>query len=58
MEIIISLMVFLLAFFGMAIGFVIAKKKLTGTCGGLGKLVGACFICDKKNECPTQKQNS
>ncbi|MCO4794371.1 MAG: (Na+)-NQR maturation NqrM [Bacteriovoracaceae bacterium] len=38
--------------FLMAIGYIIARKKLKGSCGGLGKIMGDdCMFCSKKNEC-------
>ena len=41
----------------MGVGFLVAGKKLGGSCGGLGKLVGDdCEFCDKKDECETQKK--
>ncbi|MGL4734994.1 MAG: (Na+)-NQR maturation NqrM, partial [Enterovibrio sp.] len=40
--------VFLLVIFGMAIGFIVHRKKLTGSCGGLGA-VGI----EKECNCPT-----
>lgn len=47
-EFIVTFLAFSLSIFLMAIGYVLAKKKLTGSCGGLGKITGACFICKLK----------
>tara|TARA_B100000925_G_C21950569_1_gene448773 strand:+ start:466 stop:648 length:183 start_codon:yes stop_codon:yes gene_type:complete len=38
--------------FAMSIGYIIAGKKLQGSCGGLGKLMGKdCDFCEKKDQC-------
>ena len=46
----ITLLVFALALAGMAIGVMVARKPLKGTCGGLGALIdhfgkSPCDIC-------------
>lgn len=49
---IVSLIVMLAAISGMAIGVIVSNKKLKGSCGGLGSLMGEdCAFCDKKEEC-------
>jgi len=36
----------------MGIGCLFAGKKLAGSCGGLGKLLGKdCEFCEKSDEC-------
>ena len=48
----ISIFVFIFFIFFMSIGYIIAGKRLSGSCGGLGKLMGKdCDFCEKKNEC-------
>lgn len=52
----ISIFVFALFIFLMAVGVIFAGKKLTGSCGGLGKLMGKdCEFCDKKDQCKNEK---
>jgi uncharacterized protein len=41
----------------MAIGYIIARKKLKGSCGGLGTIMGEdCMFCSKKEECEKNKE--
>jgi hypothetical protein len=48
----ISLVVMLAAIAGMAVGVIFSNRKLKGSCGGLGKLMGDdCSFCDKKEQC-------
>lgn len=44
---------FLIAFMGMAVGVIIADKKIKGSCGGIGALLGtsACDLCSLKDKC-------
>ncbi len=53
--IIITTSVFVLAFTGMAIGVIIADKRIKGSCGGIGALMGksACDMCAMKEKCET-----
>lgn len=38
----------------MAVGVIFKGKKLQGSCGGLGRVIGEdCMFCDKKDECDT-----
>lgn len=45
--------VFIIAFTGMAIGVIIADKRIKGSCGGIGTLMGksACDVCSFKDKC-------
>jgi hypothetical protein len=48
----ITLAFFGVAIIGMAIGVILSNRKLKGSCGGLGKLMGEdCLFCEKKDEC-------
>ncbi|OUR99878.1 hypothetical protein A9Q84_02285 [Halobacteriovorax marinus] len=54
----VSLIVMLAAISGMAVGVIFSNKKLKGSCGGLGKLMGDdCSFCDKKDECDKSSEN-
>jgi len=49
---IITFSVFALVIAGMSVGFIFAGKRLQGSCGGLGKLMGKdCDFCEKKDQC-------
>lgn len=53
----ISLVVMLAAIAGMAVGVIFSNRKLKGSCGGLGQLMGEdCSFCDKKEECDKNKE--
>ena len=48
----VSLIFFTIFFIGMSIGYILKGKKLNGSCGGLGKLLGKdCDFCEKKDQC-------
>jgi hypothetical protein len=49
MEFIIALIVFILAFLGLASGVILYNRRIKGTCGGLGQLLGFCDSCDCKD---------
>ena len=52
----ITIFVFALFFLLMSVGFIFAGKKLRGSCGGLGKLMGKdCDFCEKKDQCEKEK---
>ncbi len=52
-----SLLIVGLAIFGMAIGVILSNRKLQGSCGGLGAIMGEdCLFCDKKEECEEEKK--
>lgn len=54
----ISLVVMLAAIAGMAVGVIFSNRKLKGSCGGLGKLMGEdCSFCDKKEQCEKDKEH-
>ena len=50
MEFIIAIIVFVLSFLGLASGVILYNKRIQGTCGGLGKLLGFCDTCDCKSK--------
>lgn len=42
----------------MAVGLLVGKK-ISGSCGGLGKIMGdSCMFCGKKDECEKNKKKS
>jgi uncharacterized protein len=55
---------FILTFIGMtsfiflmAIGVIIVGKRLKGSCGGLGSIMGEdCMFCSKAEECQKKKE--
>ena len=55
---------FLITLFGMtsfiflmAIGFILVGKRLKGSCGGLGAIMGEdCMFCSKAEECKKKKE--
>ena len=54
----VSLVVMMAAIAGMAVGVIFSNRKLKGSCGGLGKLMGEdCSFCDKKDECDKSSEH-
>ncbi len=55
---IITTSVFLVAFTGMAVGVIIADKRIKGSCGGIGALMGksACDMCALKEKCKSSEK--
>jgi hypothetical protein len=54
----ISFGVLALVMLGMAVGVILSNRRLKGSCGGLGSVMGEdCEFCDKKknDECPNEK---
>lgn len=51
--VLITIAAFTLAFVGMAIGVIIADKRIKGSCGGIGAIMGgsACDVCAMKDQC-------
>jgi hypothetical protein len=49
----ITVAVFMVAFFGMAIGVIISNRSIKGSCGGIANLMGesGCDICELKDKC-------
>ena len=44
---------------GMAVGVILSNRKLSGSCGGLGKVIGEdCMFCEKKEECKEHPQQA
>ena len=57
--VLISLVVFGIAVFAMAIGVIVSNKTIKGSCGGLNALFGggACDICEMKDRCEKNQQH-
>lgn len=52
-----SLVVVGIALTGMAVGVIFSNRKLKGSCGGLGAVMGEdCMFCDKKDQCDEEKR--
>lgn len=59
-------MIFVISFVFMAlfislcaVGVIFSGKRLKGSCGGLGKVMGEkCAFCEKKNECKRLAKSS
>ena len=50
--ILITFFVMLLVTGLMAIGVILGRKPIAGSCGGLGKIMGnKCAFCEKKDKC-------
>jgi hypothetical protein len=48
----ITFLFFSIVILAMSIGYIVAGKKLQGSCGGLGQLMGKdCDFCEKKDQC-------
>ncbi len=52
---VISFLVLLIAVFGMAIGVVVGRPCIKGSCGGLNKLATLGLRCD---DCPNKNSGS
>ncbi|WP_047685300.1 MULTISPECIES: (Na+)-NQR maturation NqrM [Xenorhabdus] len=56
MEIFIAAFIFfLLAFVGMALGYIFKRKSIQGSCGGLGS-IGVEKVCDCPEPCDARKK--
>lgn len=55
---IITISVFIIAFTGMAVGVIIADRRIKGSCGGIGAIMGksACDVCSMKEKCESTKR--
>lgn len=48
----VTLGVLLICVTGMAVGVIIAKKEIKGSCGGIANVIGEdCMFCEKKEDC-------
>jgi hypothetical protein len=55
-EFMFSLIVLVLVLVGMAVGVIFSNKRLKGSCGGLGQIMGEdCMFCEKKEQCKNKK---
>ena len=53
----ITLGVMLLMFAFLAIGFIVSRKELKGSCGGLNRVMGEdCDLCDKEDQCTEEEK--
>lgn len=50
-----AFILFLIAFFGMALGYIVKRKSLQGSCGGLGAM-GIEKECDCPEPCDARKK--
>ncbi|PHM73850.1 (Na+)-NQR maturation NqrM [Xenorhabdus kozodoii] len=56
MEVFIATFIFfLLAFAGMALGYIFKRKSIQGSCGGLGS-IGVEKVCDCPEPCDARKK--
>ena len=52
-----SLIVVGICIAAMAVGVIFSNRKLKGSCGGLGAVMGEdCMFCDKKDQCDEEKK--
>lgn len=55
----ITFFVLVLAIAGMAIGVILSNRKLKGSCGGLGAVMGEdCMFCENKDKCEKKNKHS
>ncbi|MDC9581288.1 (Na+)-NQR maturation NqrM [Xenorhabdus sp. PR6a] len=52
---VITFIFFLLAFAGMALGYIVKRKSIQGSCGGLGS-IGVEKVCDCPEPCDARKK--
>ena len=54
---IITFLTMIIVIFLMAIGVILVGKRLKGSCGGLGSIMGEdCMFCTKAEECKKRKE--
>ncbi len=52
-----SFIVIALVIAAMAVGVIFSNRKLKGSCGGLGAVMGEdCMFCEKKDQCDEEKR--
>jgi len=52
-----SLTVMCLTILAMAVGVIFSNRRIKGSCGGLGAVMGDdCDFCDNKDKCPELKK--
>lgn len=51
--VLVTISVFLIAFAGMAIGVILSDRRIKGSCGGIGAIMGesSCDMCAMKDKC-------
>lgn len=49
----ITVLVFVVAFAGMAVGVILSNRRIKGSCGGIANIMGesGCDACELKNKC-------
>lgn len=50
-----TFILFLVAFLGMSLGYIIKRKSIQGSCGGLGS-IGVEKVCDCPEPCDARKK--
>lgn len=57
-EFVVAFIFFVLFILLMAVGVIVGKKELKGSCGGLGRIMGEdCMFCEKKDECTHEQEH-
>lgn len=53
----VTLLILAICILAMAIGVILGKKPLKGSCGGLGSIMGEkCAFCSKEGRCKKESE--